>query len=138
MISIDESVRTFLECVSIDSSQKSEEEREKIKEITRKAVVDLCFAIIPDPEGLVDSGGIFDLGTDEKRALVKAFMLGQRKALFGVITGVIKLKEFTETKVVEKQPDISDLITKVDNLDKRLQLLIKERNTMLPTRKLKK
>jgi hypothetical protein len=120
MVSIEDSIRTFIESLTLDMSSKSQAEKEKILEITRKAIVDLCFAIIPEVDMLVNETGVFQPKSEEHEALMKAYFNEVRKAIFASLTGVAKVKEFVDNTLAVKSEEINSFKIKVDKLDKKI------------------
>jgi len=131
MVSVEDTVKTFLECLNISMNDKTEEEREKIRKIMQKSIVDLCYAIVPESDTLVSERGIFQPSTPEKGSVMKAFFNEQRKAFFALATGIVSLKNRMEQIEVAHKNAVEDLENKLDMMESRVKGVVKMRNTAL-------
>ena len=118
MVNVEESVRVFIECMTIEPDGRDEEEISKIREIMKRSIVDLCFAIVPDESMLVGQDGVFHGESQEHENLMKAFFLGQRKALFGLLTGM--------AKVAVSAPDLTDIEKRLKSAESKVKFLVDE------------
>ncbi len=128
MISTEDSVRTFLECISIQPTGDVEQDA-KIKEILKKSIYDLCFVMVPDVDSLVDDRGVFKPSSPEHAAVMKAFLGEQRKVIFSVFSGIAKLKEEDENTKSELKAEIKELKLDMNKIMTRLKGIMKNQLT---------
>jgi hypothetical protein len=131
MVSVEDTVKTFLECVNISMEDKTEEEREKLNQIMQKSVVNLCYAIVPESDTLVSDRGIFQAPSPEKASVMKAFFNEQRKAFFGLATGIVMLKTQIDKTEDKNREKLEELVLKLKEMENRVNGALRVRNTAL-------
>lgn len=132
MISTEDSVRTFLECISIGSAKdtdKDTEQNNKIQEILKKSIYDLCFVMVPDVDSLVNEKGVFKPSSLEHGAVMKAFFGEQRKVIFSIFSGIAKLKEQDEKDKAELRAEIEVLRGETIKMGTRMKAIMKNQMT---------
>jgi hypothetical protein len=134
MVSVEDTIKTFLECLQISLHDKSEEERKKILQIMQKSIVDLCFTIVPDVDTLVSDRGIFQPPSPEKGAVMKAFFNEQRKAFFALATGLLTIKNKLDLLEGDRDGLANELRGKLEVMEKRINGVVQMRNTVLGSR----
>jgi len=128
MISTEDSVRTFLECISIKSTGDADQDA-KIREILQKSIYDLCFVMVPDVDSLVDDRGVFKPASPEHAAVMKAFLGEQRKVIFSMFSGMAKLKAEDEIIKAELKAEIQTLRADLDKLMTRTKAIMRNQLT---------
>ena len=131
MISVEETVRTYLECLSMSFADKSPEEQKKIQEILKKSAVDLCYTLVPEVDVLVSERGIFNPESQEKAAVMKAFFNAQRTAFFAIISGISAVKEQMTRQEAQLQSNIQDIKKQLDKMETRINGVVQLRNTSM-------
>lgn len=128
MISTEDSVRTFLECMSISPTGDAEQDN-KLQEILKKSIYDLCFVMVPDVDSLVSEKGVFTPSSIEHGAVMKAFFSEQRKVIFSVFSGIAKLKEQGEKDKAELRNEIQNLREEIARMGTRMKAIMKNQLT---------
>ena len=131
MIEVDEVIKTFLECINIDSSSMSKVDKERISKIMDKTMVDMCYTMVPEVDQLVSEHGIYKPSTPEHGAVMKAFLSTQRKVLFAMVAGISALKARIDKLESEKATSLEKIGDKLKEMETRVNGVTRLRNTSL-------
>jgi len=130
-ISVEDTIKTFLECLSVSTKEGSDEEKEKIQKILQKSIVDLCYILIPEVDVLVSERGIFSVTSPEKAEVMKAFFKEQRKVFFALATAMSVVKSHIDLTEERHKEEINSLKIELEKMEKRIRNLTRINNTKL-------
>ena len=131
MIEVDEVIKTFLECIDIDTSQMSGADKEKISKIMDRTMVDMCYTMVPEVDQLVSDHGIYKPASPEHGAVMKAFLSTQRKVLFAMVKGIVVLKTRLEKLESERVGSLASIEDKLEKMESRINGVTRLKNTSL-------
>ena len=134
MVSVEDTMKTFMECLNMSVRGLSDDEKKKVQEIFKKSAIDLCYAIVPEVDTYVSDRGIFQAATKEKELVMRAFFNEQRKAFFALANGMMLLKSHLDRMESERDELSSSMKKAMDDMQHRINSVVRFGNTALINR----